>query len=88
MIQMNRLVPQPHSTAATVADTFKRASDEWQNGGIRILDQQAVDGDLVLLHLQARKLPDNVEVYLRMKKLGNEWKYDGFERKSPAPASP
>ena len=88
MIQMNRLVPQPHSAAATVAETFKRASDEWQNGGIRILDQQAVDGDLVLLHLQARKLPDNVEVYLRMKKLGNEWKYDGFERKSPAPASP
>jgi len=87
MIRLNRQVPQLHSEAATVAETFKRADAEWQNGSYQILDQQAVANNQVLIHVEARKTPKTADVYLKMTKLGDEWKYDGFERRK-APVTP
>jgi len=86
MIRKNRLVPRPHSVAATVAETFKRANDEWQGGGVRILDEQTVAADQVRFQLEARQPTQTVEAYVRMKKLGNEWKYDGHESVNPRTA--
>jgi RNA polymerase sigma factor (sigma-70 family) len=78
MIRYNRLLPQPHSEAATVADTFKRSSDEWQNGGYQILDQQSVSADRVLVHVDTRSTLGEAEEHVSMSKIGNEWKYDGI----------
>jgi hypothetical protein len=80
MIIMNMKVPQLHSEAETVADTFKRANEEWQGGSYRILDQQTVSSDQVILHVFAKNSKQNNDVFVKMKRIGNEWKYDGFKR--------
>ena len=81
MIAMNMKVSQPHSEAAAVADVFKRADGEWQNGRFRLIDEQATAADQVLLHLEAQKPNGHMEVYIRMRKLGNEWKFDGPQKR-------
>jgi hypothetical protein len=77
---MNRQVPRLHSEDDTVAETFKRARDEWQDGSYRILDRQAASADEVILHLFVQNSKQNKDVFVKMKKIGNEWKYDGFKR--------
>jgi RNA polymerase sigma factor (sigma-70 family) len=81
MIGMNRQVPQLHSAAATVAETFQRANEEWQNGSYRILDQKTVAADQVVFHLEAQRAREKMEVYISTRKLGTEWKYDGIQRR-------
>ena len=81
MIEMNRRVPQLHSAAATVAETFQRADEEWQNGSYRILDQQTVAAGQVVFHLAAQRAREKMEVYISTRKLGTEWKYDGIQRR-------
>ncbi len=79
MISMNMKVPQPHSEAETVADTFKRANDQWQGGSYRIIDQKVVSENEVLFHLFAQMSNGAMEVNLKMSKIGNEWKFDGIQ---------
>ena len=80
MINMNMKVPQPHSEAETVAETFKRASEDWQGGSYRIFDRQVVSADQVILHLFVQTSKQNKDVFIKMKKIGNEWKFDGFKQ--------
>ena len=80
MINMNMKVPQLHSEVETVAETFKRASEDWQGGSYRILDRQVVSADQVILHLFVQTSKQNKDVFIKMKKIGNEWKFDGFKQ--------
>ena len=77
MITANMKVPRPHSEAETVAETFQRSSDEWQNGSYRIIDQKVISDSQVLFHVEAQLAKQKTEVYVKMTKIGNEWKYDG-----------
>jgi hypothetical protein len=81
MISMNMKVPQPHSEAETVADTFKQADEDWQNGDYQIIDQKTASDDQILLHVQAQVSKQKMEVYVKMTKIAGEWKFDGIERK-------
>ena len=80
MISMNMKVPQLHSEAETVAEIFKRASEDWQGGSYRILDRQAVSADQAILHLFVQTSKQNKDVFIKIKKIGNEWKFDGPKR--------
>ena len=79
-INMNMKVPQPHSEAETVADTFKRASEQWQNGSYRILDKQTVSADQIIFRLHVQNSKQDKDVSVKMKRIGNEWKFDGLQR--------
>jgi len=81
MIRMNMKVPQPHSDAQTVADTFKKANDQWQGGSYRILDQKSVSENQLLFHVSAQMSNGTMEVDLKMSKVGNEWKFDGIQNR-------
>lgn len=82
MIRMNMKVPQPHSEAQTVADTFKQANDQWQGGSYRIVDQKSVSENQVLFHVSAQMANRTMEVDLRMSKVGHEWKFDGIQKRT------
>jgi hypothetical protein len=80
MISMNMKIPRPHSEAETVADTFQRASDEWQNGSYRILNERILPAGQAVLRLHFKNSTQEKDISVKMKKIGNEWKFDGLAR--------
>jgi RNA polymerase sigma factor (sigma-70 family) len=81
MIQINMKVPQPHSEAEEVIRSVQRANEMWRDGSFQIVDQRMVSSDLVILHLVAHGSSKTIERYIKMTKIGREWKYDGFKWK-------
>ena len=81
MIGYNRRVPQLHSEAATVAENFRQTDADWQNGTYRILDRQTVADDQMVFHIIATsRNTTQIETYVKMRRIANEWKYDGRSR--------
>jgi len=82
MIRMNMKVPQPHSEAQTVAETFRQANDQWQGGSYRIVARKSLSENQVLFHVSAQMSNRTMKVDLKMSKVGNEWKFDGIQNRT------
>ena len=79
IISRNKEVPLPHSEAETVADIFRQANKFWQDGSYCILGEQTVSVGQVVLHVRMETPKWSGNVFVKMKKIGNDWKFDGFK---------
>jgi RNA polymerase sigma factor (sigma-70 family) len=68
------------SETDVAAEIFKRASEQWNAGNYRILDEQTVSTDQVILRLHVQNSKQDKDVFIKMKKIGDEWKFDGFNQ--------
>ncbi|HTR41278.1 MAG TPA: sigma-70 family RNA polymerase sigma factor [Pseudomonadales bacterium] len=81
MIAMNMKVPQPHSEEATVAETFQRASDQWQNGSYRIIRGPVISEGQAVIQVEAHVADRTMDVQVKLKRMGNEWRFDGIQHR-------
>lgn len=78
MIQMNMQVPQPHSESAEVARTVEDANRFWKDGSFEIVGQETISPTRVIVHIVALGHNTRIERFMRMTRIQNDWKYDGF----------
>jgi RNA polymerase sigma factor (sigma-70 family) len=81
MINMMSKVPRQSSHAEAVARTASIAENGWRGGGYQIVDQKVVSADAVVLHVYAQVGGKQIELNAKMRKIGKEWKYDGYDNK-------